>query len=307
MDAGALCGTTAAAERFHPVLAFVTPMSPTLAHDVPEGGEWIHEIKHDGYRTQIVINGADVRAFTRNGHDWSHRYPHLLEAARELGCRSAIIDGEAIVQDEQGRSDYHAFAAAIHERPEDIVLMGFDLLHLDGEDLRKEPLIDRRGRLQELLGCHDPGCRFQFSEHMSADGKDFFEAVDAMGLEGIVSKKANSRYRSGRTKSWLKIKCFAEDLFTVIGFETGTGKAPTALLAREGPEGLSYAGSAMVTLPGRQRERFWRTIERDAVSMPALPMSKSVGRWVKPSMRVRARYLKGSDKLRHATLTELLA
>jgi DNA ligase D-like protein (predicted ligase) len=282
-------------------------MSPTLAHDVPEGGEWIHEIKHDGYRTQIIIDGVEVRAFTRNGHDWSHRYPHLLAAARELRCQSAIIDGEAIVQDEQGRSDYHAFAAAMHARPEDIVLMGFDLLHLDGEDLRKQPLIERRARLQEMLGCHDPSCRFQFSEHVSVDGANFFEAVDAMGLEGIVSKKANSRYRSGRSKTWLKIKCFAEDLFTVIGIETGTGTAPTALLAREGPDGLFYAGSAMVTLAGPQRERFWRTMERDTVPAPVIAMSKAAGRWVKPSMRVRARYLKGSDKLRHATLTELVA
>ena len=221
------------------------------------------------------------------------------------GARSSI--GEAIVQDEEGRSDYHAFAAAIHQRSENIILMGFDLLHLNGEDLRQKPLVDRRARLEELLGCHDPACRFQFSEHMAADGKDFFEAVDAMGLEGIVSKKANSRYRSGRTKTWLKIKCFAEDLFTVIGYETGTGAAPTALLAREGPGGLSYAGSAMVTLTAPQRERFWRTVETNAVETPALPISKAAARWVKPSMRVRARYLKGSDKLRHATLTELVA
>jgi DNA ligase D-like protein (predicted ligase) len=280
-------------------------MSPTLAHDVPEGAEWIHEVKHDGYRTQIVIDGAGVRAFTRNGHNWSNRYPHLLEAALELGCQSAIIDGEAIVQDEQGRSDFHAFAA-IHDRPEDIILMGFDLLHLDGKDLRKEPLIDRRARLQELLGCHDPGCRLQFSEHMATDGKHFFEVVDAMGLEGVVSKKASSRYRSARTKSWLKIKCFAEDLFTVIGVEAGKGTAPTALLAREGPEGLSYVGSAMVTLAGPQRERFWRAMKRGAVPAPAVPMAKTAGNWVKPSMQVRARYLKGSDKLRHATLTELV-
>ena len=301
-----MAGTLAKVERFRLVLAFVPPMVPALAHDVPEGEQWIHEIKYDGYRTQIVIAGSDVRAFTRNGFDWSHRYPHLLKAAAELPCHSAIIDGEAIVQDERGRSDYHAFAAAIHERPEDIVLMGFDLLHLDGQDLRREPLIDRRARLQEVLGCHDPGCRFLFSEHMSADGREFFEAVDAMGLEGIVSKKANSRYRSGRSTAWLKTKCFAEDLFTVIGFETGQGTAPTALLAREGPDGLSYAGSAMVTLSGPQRERFWRTIERNATPAPVLPIKKSAGKWVKPTLRVKARYLKGSDKLRHATLTELV-
>lgn len=123
----------------------------------------------------------------------------------------------------------------------------------------------------------DPGCRFQLSEHIATDGKQFFEAVDAMGLEGIVSKKTSSPYRSGRPKSWLKIECFAEDLLTVIGFERSRGTAPAALLAREGPDGLSYAGSAMVTLAGPQRERFWRAMERGAVLSPAVPMAKTAG------------------------------
>jgi ATP-dependent DNA ligase len=150
-------------------------------------------------------------------------------------------------------------------RPEDIVFIAFDLIHIDGHDVRKEPLIDRRARLRDLIGCHDPSCRLQFSDEFAGSGPELFKAVEQMTLEGIVSKRASSVYRSGRSKAWLKVKCFAEDEFTVIGFETAQGAPPTALLAREANEGLSYAGSAMVTLSGPQRERFWRTVEKTRV------------------------------------------
>ncbi len=288
------------------MLTFIEPMHPTLAPSAPEGGGWIHEIKHDGYRTQLVIDKTGVRAFTRNGFDWSDRYPTLLSAAGELRCGSAIIDGEAIVQDEQGRSDFAAFAGAMATRPNDIVLMAFDLLHIDGQDVRPEPLIDRRARLRDLIGCHDPASRLQFSDDVASSGPELFRAVEGMGMEGIVSKRASSIYRSGRSKAWLKVKCFAEDEFTVIGFETAQGAPPAALLAREADEGLSYAGSAMVTLSGAQRERFWRTVERTRTHRPAVPIRHDRGQWVTPGMKVRARYLRGSDKLRHATLMEVL-
>src|SRR5438105_3275066 len=129
-------------------------MLPTLASEAPEGDDWLHEVKYDGFRTQLVRQGWDMRAFTRNGFDWSDRYRPILTAARELGFRSAIIDGEMIVQDERGRSDFAAFYRAMHHEPERLVFMSFDLLHLDGADLRDEPLIDRRARLQELVGGH---------------------------------------------------------------------------------------------------------------------------------------------------------
>jgi DNA ligase D-like protein (predicted ligase) len=282
-------------------------MVPTLASCAPEGAGWTHEIRHDGYRTQLIIDESGVRAFTRNGFDWSDRYPTLLKAAGELKCSSAIVDGEAIVQDEQGRSDFAAFACAMIARPEDIVFMAFDLLHIDGRDVRQEPLIDRRSRLRDLIGCHDPHCRLQFSDDVASTGPELFRAVEGMGLEGIVSKRASSTYRSGRSKAWLKVKCFAEDEFTVIGFETAQGAPPAALLAREAEGELSYAGSAMVTLSGPQRERFWRTVEGTRISRAAVPVRHDRGQWVTPGMRVRARYLRGSDKLRHATLMEIVS
>lgn len=281
-------------------------MLPTLAAAPPKGDDWQHEIKYDGYRTQLLIDGADVRAFTRNGHDWARKYPAAVRAAGELRCSSAILDGEMIIQDEQGRSDFGGFRAAIDQRPNDLVFMAFDLLHLNGHDLRREPLLERRIRLRELLGTNDPSCCIHFSDHVTGSGAAMLEAADKMRLEGIVSKKVTSRYRSGPSKSWLKVKCFAEGEFVVIGTSRGA-RAPMALLAREDGGRLQYAGSAMVTLAGAERERFWRANERLKVDQPSLPMeARKETSWLRPEMRVRAQFLRGEEMLRHATVKGII-
>jgi DNA ligase D-like protein (predicted ligase) len=281
-------------------------MMPALIAEPPEGDEWQHEIKYDGYRTQLVIDGGRARAFTRNGYDWTAKYPGIVRSAGDLFCASAIIDGEVIIQDEQGRSDFGSFKGAMEQRPEELVFMAFDLLHLNGRDLRPSPLLERRNFLRELLGENDPGCCIHFSDHVIGTGADLFAAADRMGLEGIVSKRIASRYRSGPSKSWLKVKCFGEGEFVVIGTARGD-RAPTALLARETPEGLEYAGSAMVTLPERERDAFWTLNEQLKVDRPALPMEpRKETSWLRPEMRVRARFLKGEEMLRHATVKALI-
>lgn len=184
--------------------------------------------------------------------------------------------------------------------------MAFDIMHLNGKDLRREPLIKRRECLQELVGQHDPGFRIQFSEHVLGGGVAMFEAADRMGLEGIVSKRINSRYRSGRSRSWLKVKCFAEGEFVVIGVQPGDRGPATALLAREADERLEYVGGAAITLADGQRDQFWRSVEALATAAPVIAVPKS-GRttWLRLGLSVRARHLKGSDRLRHATLCGL--
>jgi bifunctional non-homologous end joining protein LigD len=279
-------------------------MLPALADSAPQGPGWIHEVKYDGYRTQIALNIDDRRAYTRRGHDWSHLYGSILDVARSLGCRSAILDGEVIVQDRRGLSDFDALRSQLARRkPDGLVFMAFDLLHLDGEDLRLEPVEDRRARLRELLGANEPGRPLHFSDHVEGGGPDFFAAAEAIGLEGIVSKKRGSRYRSGPTRSWVKTKAFTESEFVVVGAATGD-LAPVALLARETADGrLEYAGAAMVTFHEAERERFWRTTERLEVPKPPLHMeNRSNTTWVKPEMRVRVRHLRGEEKLRHATV-----
>ncbi len=287
-------------------LKFVPPMMPTLVEQPPSGDDWLHELKYDGYRTQLVISPTGVRAFTRAGQDWTARYGPLIEAATELPCRAAVLDGEVIVQDSQGRPDFNALAHAIASAPERLIFMAFDLLHLDGRDLVREPLEARRGRLEQTLGESRPARPIQFSAHVEGGGPGFFRAVDALGLEGIVSKKRGSRYRSGCSKSWLKTKAFAEGEFVVVAVERGE-KAPVATLARQGDAGLELAGPAWVTLDEPERERFWSAVEGLKTTRAAVPMERpKEGSFVDPELRVRARYLRGGATLRHATLQRIV-
>ena len=289
-----------------PHLGFVPTMQPTLVDDAPEGDEWLHEIKYDGYRTELLLNGADSRAFTRNGHDWSAKYALILDAARSLAGAPCLLDGEMIVQGEAGLSDFHAVRSAITSFPERLVFYAFDLLMLSGEDIRREPLIDRRERLRDLVGEHDPTFPLQFSDHIVGNGPAFFDKAQEIGLEGIVSKLADSRYRSGYSTSWLKAKAFTVDQFFIIGTEQGAGPT-TALCARETPHGLEYAGGAMLTLPAKERDRFWSEIEGLRRSTPPVTTEKrKAAQWIEPRLRARVRHLRGEEKLRHATVMELL-
>ena len=215
----------------HPRLRFIEPQLASPVDQPPEGKHWIHEIKHDGYRSQLVIEGGTARVYTRNGYDWSDRYPGIVRAASSLRCRSAIIDGEAIVQDGNGASDFDALPAAIQSRSNNIILCAFDLLHLNGVDLRQQILLDRRAELSHLLGG-DPTSRIQFSEEFTGSGAAFFKACADNHLEGIVSKLTIAPYRSGRTKTWLKTKCFTEANFIVIGTDRDRKTGALRALAR---------------------------------------------------------------------------
>ena len=157
----------------------------------------------------MLLEGGRARVLTRTGLDWSEHYPAIVHAAVNLDCQSAIIDGEAIIQDENGVSDFEALGSALWRCPHAIMFYAFDLMHLNGRDLRQEPLSERRWLLQGLVGKDDES-RIQFSEEFHGDGAAFFEACAERKLEGIVSKLGDSRYGSWRTKTWLKTKCFTE-------------------------------------------------------------------------------------------------
>ena len=279
-------------------------MKPCLADSAPDGALWLHELKYDGYRTELAIEGGDVRAFTRTGLDWTERYRLVADAARALRCRDALIDGEVIVQVDGGLSDFAALRRQLaSSTPKNLLFMAFDLLHLDGLDLRREPVEARRERLRYLLAGAGEEGPIRFSEHIAGNGPEFFPAAEAMGAEGIVSKRLGSAYRSGPSKAWLKVKSFTESEFVVIGTSRGD-LAPVALLARETDDlRLEYAGAAMVTFSEAERELFWRANERLKSAKPALHMDpRPQTSWLKPEMRVRVRHLKGEDSLRHATV-----
>jgi bifunctional non-homologous end joining protein LigD len=288
-----------------PELDFLEPQLATLVDQPPEGDEWIHEIKHDGYRTMLVRDRHGCRAFTRNGFDWSERYSRIVNAAKGLPCKSAIIDGEIIVQDSRGASDFESLKAAIRWHPERLIFYAFDLLDLDAEDLRDVPLIDRRAKLRSLIApdAHSP---LQFSEAYDEGGAALFRACAELGLEGVVSKLTTSPYRSGRSKTWLKTKCFTESTFVIIGTDKDrkTG-AKRALLARPHGQGLVYAGAAFIALPGEQREALHNELERLTAEQCPLGFRMPGARWVKPKIVARVRHLAASKYLRHATVREI--
>jgi bifunctional non-homologous end joining protein LigD len=173
-------------------LGFIKPEIPTPVPEPPAGAGWIHEIKYDGYRTLIVIDQGKVRAYSRPGRDWTGPYRRVVRACANLGCKAALIDGEVVVQDEQGISDFEALRSAIYKAPHRLVFFAFDLLHLDGQDLRRTPLIERRAALRKLIEP-DPRSPIHFSDHVDCDGAKFFKAAAELGLEGIVSKRVASR------------------------------------------------------------------------------------------------------------------
>ena len=288
-------------------LRFIEPQLASPVDQPPKGTHWIHELKHDGYRCQVLLERGQARVLTRNGHDWSDRYPSIVRAAANLRCQSAIIDGEAVVQDENGASDFDALSSAMRWRPDSIILYAFDLMHLNGKDLRQEALLERRAILKALLGSNEES-RIQFSEEFDGDGDAFFNACAQHGLEGIVSKHALAHYRSGRTKTWLKTKCFTESTFVVIGTDRDrkTG-ALRALLAHNDGAGLNYAGAAFIALGEDARTEFLAELERLTTAWAAFKCSRMADvKWCQPKLTVRVKHLAGSKTLRHATVRELL-
>ena len=287
-------------------LRFIEPQLASPVDQPPEGKHWIHEIKHDGYRCQVLVERGRARVFTRNGFDWSDRYPSIVRAASNLKCKSAIIDGEAIVQNGDGVSDFEAISSALRQRPHSILLYAFDLLHLDYNDLRQQTLLKRRSILKTLLGSDDQS-RIQFSDEFDGDGDALFKACAEQRLEGIVSKHVLAPYRSGRSKTWLKTKCFTQSTFVVIGTDRDrkTG-ALRALLAHNDSAGLSYAGAAFIALAGDERTRFFAELERLATSWAAFKLSRLTDvKWCYPKLTVEVKHLAGIKTLRHATVKRL--
>jgi bifunctional non-homologous end joining protein LigD len=185
-----------------PPSGFVPPCVPTRAAKPPAGPGWVHEIKHDGYRLQVRRDGDVVRLFTRRGYDWSARYPAIVSTAVQLPAASFTVDGEAVVCGPDGVAVFDALHR--HGTVSEAMLYAFDLLELDGEDLRGLPLGDRKKRLARLIGKRRLG--IVLSEHTDEDGATIFQQACKMGLEGIVSKRLSSPYRSGPSKDWIKVK-----------------------------------------------------------------------------------------------------
>jgi bifunctional non-homologous end joining protein LigD len=241
--AGALERTPEAKRRALPTRPI--PQLATLVREPPSGEEWIHEPKLDGYRLLCRVERGEVTLLTRRGNDWTDRFPDIAEAAASLPCRAALLDGEAVVFDDSGGTRFQRLQATIGRRNADILLVTFDLLHLDGWDVSGAPLVARKGILSELLAGAPRA--LLYSDHVVGEGERFFREACRLGLEGMVSKRAADPYRGGRTRSWLKVKCVQRQELVIVGYTEPSGSRAGlgALLlgAHERPgEPLRYVG-----------------------------------------------------------------
>ncbi|TPM11819.1 ATP-dependent DNA ligase [Mesorhizobium sp. B2-3-11] len=280
-------------------LKFIKPMEPELVDTPPQGDEWIHEIKFDGYRTQVIKDNDGIRLITKNGYDWTGRYIQLAGEAEAIEAKDLIIDGEAISINEAGLSDFHALQSAVTSRnpSRDLYLVAFDLLHLNGHDLRDMPVEERREILQPLIPT---GGRIQFSEAMPGTGDAVYHLVDQAGLEGMVSKRKDSTYRSGPTMNWRKIKCYTEKEMDIIGVQREAGKPAMVLMADKG----RYAGGAFVTFKADKRQALWDRVQGKVGGPVPIGLAKAKAEWLRPGLVGRVRFLKGEEKLRHAKLLD---
>ncbi len=272
-----------------------TPQLATPARQAPDGTGWLHEIKYDGYRTLAVIAGDGVTLLTRNGHDWTDRYGAIATALTDVPCRQAILDGEICVQDADGRTDFSRLKDALSAKDDEaLVYLVFDLLYLDGYDLRATPLIDRKLGLEAVLDpIAESGGPIQYSAHMAGQGGQVFGHAAAMGLEGVISKRADAPYTAGRGRDWLKVKAQKSDGFHIVGYTDskaagGLGALLVAQADATAAKGLRFAGRVGTGFDGDSVGSLLRRLKRlarktPAIAIPAAAIDDQV-RFVRPDL-----------------------
>lgn len=295
----------------------IEPCLALLQGKPPSGPDWAFEVKWDGYRLAIHIGpGRKVRIITRGGHDWTGRFPSIAHDAGEFGMDSAIIDGEAVVLDERGASDFGALQKALGGRggkrsAAQAVLYAFDLLYLNGQDLRAMPLSDRRELLEDMLSLQPHGS-IRLSEEIVADGAALLKQACAMGLEGIIAKRRSAPYRSGRGGEWLKIKCVQSESFVIIGYEPSRialGGIGRLLLAARQLGHLVYAGGVGTGFTHASGSALRKQMDKLVIPKPAVAMKerKRGYRWLTPALVAEIAFRAWTDdgKLRHASFKGL--
>jgi bifunctional non-homologous end joining protein LigD len=276
--------------------SFIAPQLATLAKTAPAGDGWIHELKLDGYRIQARVQQkrgkATVQLLTRTGLDWTHRMKPIAEAVAALPVKSALLDGEVVVLAEDGTTSFADLQAAFQDGAENaLTYFVFDLLHLDGRNLRGVPLVERKSILARLLAGASADGALRRSEHLDGGASDVFKHACQLGAEGIISKLAQSRYSSGRGNSWLKLKCYHEQELVIGGFtlpSNGIRGVGALLLGYYRGGKLVYAGRSGTGFTQKthhmMRERLEKLVRKES-PFDEIPASAGRGaHWVKPEL-----------------------
>ncbi|MGV7215020.1 non-homologous end-joining DNA ligase [Bradyrhizobium sp. UFLA05-112] len=281
-----------------PFPGFIEPALATAVEKVPSGARWIHEIKFDGYRVQVHIANEAVKVYTRRGNDWTKRFQKIAHDAWHIGPGSAIIDGEVVVPSHDGTTDFSVLQNELKGKSTKIVLVAFDLLYLNGRDLRRMPLSERKSHLKKIINSTD----VQYSESFEVDGKEMYAHACKVGLEGVVSKVRDSAYTSGRGNNWVKKNCVQREALVIAGFALDGNKWDGIYVGRRQGEDLIYAGKVDHGFDKASaadlRERLTPLIRKTQ------PYTKRVvrkGTWVEPELLAEVEYRAKSaqGKVRH--------
>jgi bifunctional non-homologous end joining protein LigD len=289
---------------------FIAPMLCQSASAPPEGDDWQFEMKYDGYRLQLAIGDGTVALRTRNGLDWTDRFPDIANAAKQLPVRNTIIDGEAVVLGKDGLADYPKLVAAIKQGGAGVQFVAFDVLRSDDRDLTKLPLSERRAKLEMVLRERGAtGSAIRLAPVVADGGKDLLAHVAAAGGEGIIAKRVSSAYHSRRSSSWLKIKAILREDAVVIGWVPSPAGRHFAslLLAFREHDGLRYVGRVGTGFTARvEREAFARLTPHIRQTPPGgvigLDAAPTNAQWVTPRFTAAIAYggLTGDRRLRAA-------
>jgi bifunctional non-homologous end joining protein LigD len=273
--------------------AFIPPQLASEATAPPVGEPWVHELKLDGYRIQAHIDSArKVRLFTRSGLDWTHRMPSLARELGRLSVQGAILDGEVVVLSKDGLSSFANLQAAFDEgAPNPLTYFVFDLLHLNGHNLRPQPLLERKRILEQMLNSMPEHEMVRLGQHIATEGGPVFKEACRMGAEGIVSKRGDGAYASGRSKAWLKVKCDRRQEFVIGGFtkpSNGTDGIGALLLGYYEGKKLIYAGrtgTGFTQVTSHQLRRQLEKIRQAKTAFAEVPAAMArEALWVKPEL-----------------------
>lgn len=293
------------------------PQLATLTKSAPIGEEWLHEVKFDGYRMACRVDGGDVTFISRNGKDWTKRLQALIEELRQLPINAALFDGEVVALREDGTSDFQALQNAFRDGAvEDLYVYLFDTLHIDGYRLRDLPLVARKERLAALFEGMSSNGRVRYSDHIAGQGVEFARQACRQHLEGIISKRSDRPYQSGRGYDWLKVKCVKEEEFVIAGFTDPSGSRHgfgALLLGYYDSAGrLQYAGKVGTGFDARTLDSLLKRMQKLQQKEPAFSDRTHLSatqktHWLKPELVAQIVYSNRTRDglLRHATFLGL--
>lgn len=290
-NAAAPKGLTGARKRSMP--DFVSPQLATLVDKPPEGEQWLHELKFDGYRMLCHVGRGQVRFWSRNQKDWTEKFPNLVKALKTFPAATAILDGEVVIVDTAGRSSFQDLQQSMRKSgTAAFVFQIFDVLYLDGYDLMAAPLVQRKQVLEKLLASIKVKTPLRYSEHVVGSGQEFFRQACEYKIEGIISKLADSPYQSTRNRNWLKSKCNKRQEFVIAGYTPSKKDFPgfgSLILGVHEKGKLIYAGRVGTGFSIKQRLELQKKL--DQLSQPVMSFSlkpKDPGlrdaHWAKPQL-----------------------